>query len=1303
MQTVPSLVGTGTAIAAAASGLVFGHPADAQRPAARRVLHKRNASLDPSTTRHDRMTPSSVPRPATSRPQEPIAMAREDLNHLTLPRPASRSRPPLSRYQRPQSSQFPSRHPSTKNHNNALGNETSVTSPGHTDSRRNSLSSTGSWIRRLSLRPPSQHGSSPRSSMVVDRQSVALSHSSTVPILRPKTAAPNLPPNKLVKRCPSTHNDDSYTVSRSRSKGHLPTLRRPATSHQRTATLEQLRLNAQENQEPPLSPEPKYSFEQRPSTDSIGTGSNTTSSQAFSENTHWSSFFHSRRINLAADARSGTGSPHARANTLRRISAKVISACQNTVHLVKPKMVSPASLPSLRRGPSTHLAEAAKIVPEQAEREAQEERKQQGRQGLVALSQQPETVPTEMEGSRDVITERPSSSMRMKRSLSTSLATVTGHLVSKTSGSIRRPKRGERQPVSGGGASVGRRHASAPISGSSAVLAGVGHGTMGLEPPMASLKRGSAATLPRMASASAAIDEAPLRSLHDARQGTQTQQQAQQRTQQAPSASQRSFQHPQQQQQHPQRRQPSSSPRYNNPQRPPYSASSPTGPAPTTIAALGTATSPTTSSYTTTTTTTSPFHGSLDRSVSSPLTPPPQRALNFQLDNSLPRAASSAPAFGPAGGVPAFATAAHSVRPLQPSTSSTASSAMSTSQQRSPYHEVSPQTDAFDSDGRGFVSGDDDDDTDFKSDTHYDSLRTVASSRARAVDTPLESVYDESPPSTASNGKSRRLSIHEMLDKAWDADDRITEEDETSQTPVRAPSTTKLIPANQHDARRGPSADDLRHAENSLHTSLPARDFARMSLDDEFDDDWARYDDEADSHISPLSAPSKNSLNAKGMNPNVRLALANMANGTQSAENPQSAERPLSNIFDWGEPSAQDKQEAERRSGRPQTAYGKQTMDPRGGRSANRRGPAPAHVRSQSVPVVHDAVDEPRSAAAKYGTWGLGTKTVSEDWDEDFEFGSAAGNDGRENDSTFAVPESIRASQPSVKAHSGQIRELSLLVNDLKRLCRHGRDMGLLDGSQKAFWKEAEGVIALASPDDETMDDDLDSNPSVDLDAFDAKAKQGDSRPKTPLSEQQLLLPSPKLESSVSKTAVLRERHSPRRRSVFSPDDDIFGGADSSADKKASSSPNKTSQKSPRTPERLADVNGVVRTVMEAMQHRTDADAIPDTGKPSRKVQFDTNNLRALVKRSGELRDTLSDIIRRTDQLTQSPARPLRHDRDRGPDSSPAFTRVFDDPGSSPPRRVTRSRGNTSLQQTTSPDSSPPPQLERRFPLMTVR
>ncbi|OPB45354.1 hypothetical protein A0O28_0075640 [Trichoderma guizhouense] len=52
----------------------------------------------------------------------------------------------------------------------------------------------------------------------------------------------------------------------------------------------------------------------------------------------------------------------------------------------------------------------------------------------------------------------------------------------------------------------------------------------------------------------------------------------------------------------------------------------------------------------------------------------------------------------------------------------------------------------------------------------------------------------------------------------------------------------------------------------------------------------------------------------------------------------------------------------------------------------------PAHLRSQSVPLSQ-ATEEAKSL--KYGIWGLGSKGVSEDWDEDFEFaGSDNRNDG---------------------------------------------------------------------------------------------------------------------------------------------------------------------------------------------------------------------------------------------------------------------------------------------------------------------
>lgn len=648
------------------------------------------------------------------------------------------------------------------------------------------------------------------------------------------------------------------------------------------------------------------------------------------------------------------------------------------------------------------------------------------------------------------------------------------------------------------------------------------------------------------------------------------------------------------------------------------------------------------------------------RSHSSPLLPAPRKS-NFQID-------------GPRLGSPSGA-ASHSARQHLPSGSSTSSAAMS-QLRASPLHESFSAAEGFEGDARGFISADEDD-ADYKSDTVFDSLRTAASSRTRAVETPLDSIYDDSPPSTAgNNGKTKRLSIQEILGHNWDGDTNIMEEDESTMMPIGQSDRARLRYSSRHILTLPRISSESSQNGVSIYT----KEFGRISLDDDFDEDWAVDDD---AHFNPLSPPSKgSSLNSRGINPNVRVALANMSLDQRS--DMDSDDRPLNNLFDWSETSIHDKSSAGGVPLRPKTSYEKQELDARGGRPVI-RSPIPTHIRSQSVPLSH-ALDEGKSSTgAKYGTWGLSSKTVSEDWDEDFEFGGSANDFGDKADNNlFSVPESIRASQPSVKAHSGQIRELSLLVNDLKRLCRHGRDMDMLDGPQKTLWKEAEGVIALASPDEEdSIDEENDANFLDAMEEFDNN--DGFSEEDFDDLSFSRLDMAFDIKEPMSKTAVVRERHSPKRRSVFSPDDDIFGGNWPLVDENP---PSNQSSRS-RTPELRADrqeeaAKGA-RSVMEAMSRSiSDQDT---QSRPDNKMTFDTNSLRVLVKRAGELRDSLSDVIRRAEQITQSPVVTPR--RDRETDSSPAFTRMFDDPGSSQSRRTIRHRGNlSSLLDSPSPKTS---------------
>ncbi|KAM4063069.1 hypothetical protein HRG_010369 [Hirsutella rhossiliensis] len=1123
MQTVPSLVGTGTAIAAAASGLVFGQPpptsnttnATTEDSPARtlRRSHQRTISVDRAFEANHRPTSILYSRPLTTS----AAIVDEHSHHRAVSHPQATSRPPLSRHQRPQSSQFTSPRSFSRRLSFARPGELSPSAPSV--GPRDSVSSNGSWMRRLSIRPLSQNNS-PRSSLIADSTSVAFSHNSAAPILfRPSPAALPLPPNKLVKRTSNTQTGSSSgeVSPRWRPRGHFPSLRRPATSHQRSATLQQFRADIDVAGS---TAHPKYSFE-RPIGPEELLGASPFDEQVFpgsQSESGWASFFHSRTTRIAASAslqgRLGDATPPLRDLALKRISPQGGNR-ENRVHLVKPRML-PAPLASI----GVSLAAPAEI---------QETSDQSSSQAFGVLTLPPEPAPP----------------TRTRRSLSESLSSAT-NWVSKRSGSLRRPKRGL-DPSDG----ASRRHVSEPTE---------------------------------LSTSHSPVDQ-------------------QEKT---------------------------------SPSEPSTKTSAP------------------------------------PKALQEPVLI--DSAMTVRRQVPIHHRNRSSPPLG------------HSI---VVSTSSTALSQFA----RGSHYERSFVMESSDGDARGFTSGDDDD-FDFKSDTMFDSLRTLSSCRARAVETPLESVYDESPPSTAGN--------------------KIMEEDdESTSTPVRAaqyagakssPSHRGLVIVEPHSSSESPHDDVARMTENLERCSLDG-------FDD--DEDWTRDDDKPFS--SPLSPPSQgnSSLGSKGMNPNVRLALASIEGETlpRMGDHDHRIERPLSNLFEWSETSIHDKHEGGGISMRPRTAYAMPEMDSRGGRSAIRRGPTPTHVRSQSVPIVNDSVAIAKPPGPKYGTWGMGAKTVSEDWDEDFEFGVGGGDcngeaAGKSQEKAFAVPESIRATQPSVRAHSGQIRELSLLVNDLKRLCRHGRELNMLNGDQTGLWREAEGIIALASPDEDDEKEDHQSSAPTGPSSRDVKGLPLEDRHDAATSDQfDAAFDSP--EPAMRKTAVVRERQSPRRRSVFSPEDDIFGGNWPLVEPNGAQS---SRVKPPRTPDYQSnppnDVSGVVRSVMESMrQHHRSSTEPPRDSRPQEgsngRVQFDTNSLKALVKRAGELRDVLSDAIRRVDQITQSPATTPR--RERRLESSPAFTRVFDDPGSSPLRRATKSRGTNSMMESTpTPEKSPSAPMSPQMPLMTV-
>ncbi|KAI1380160.1 hypothetical protein F4677DRAFT_252363 [Hypoxylon crocopeplum] len=1114
MQTVPSLIGAGTAVAAAATGLAFGELTDEQSPpppdpSKRRSIIAERDFLSVFSSRPG-TTSSTAPIPAVSLNNDFM----QDSNRQ-FPSINATSRPRIPRRQSHTQMTPPKsltvRHPSVRQ------SEFAPSTPIAEDSR-DSFSSSGSWMRRLSIRPLSQHESI-RSSVGPDSPSITFSHGSAAPILSPGgQSSPQLPPNKLVKRASAINGGNTSSLVRRGSKTQM-TLRRPATSHQRSATL-----NQQINTEVLLPPLPKMSFDQysRPRAQTMANPAEPGFSVVPNGSSTWKSFWHSRLSRNTAKSSSlrsndGTAPPGA-----KRICVE--NQGHRRVYLVVPNSLTGSSA----------LEVPTEINPEPESRSNTDGSPQASDKSSVSAENTPSKQP--------------------RRSISMHFSSPT-NWISRT-GSIRRRKRGD---------TVGgtKRHVSAPVTTDT---------NSALVPDTAVSEDTSktAEELSHAESELAAIFRPPTRK----------------------------------------------------------------------------------------------------RNTSSPL-PPIARLSSFHIDlNKLGSlSASSHAQFDEPAAISPTATRNVS-NTSQARTLDRASTTAS-----SEYH-------------RGFISGDDDD-TDFKTDTPFDSLRTGASGRRRTLDSPLESMFDESPPSTAGNTKPKRLSIQEILGPSFDGGNKIMEEDESLPTPVRG--------GHGEDEARFLKADIDDDGFESIPGSpnfIMQRDHARLSLDD--DDDGFDWDKEEDDGIcNHLSPPS--SMNSRRGSPNSRTALAAInGNARPNARFDAASERPRSTVFDWTEPAAHEKHDANGSNLRPKTVHGKQEIDVRGGRSASRKGPTPAHVRSQSVPVVPDPSET--ATTPKFRTWGLGQKNASEDWDDDFEFeeegdfGLPAGKD--ETRFSMVVPASIQATQPTIKAHSGQIRELSLLVNDLKRLCRLGREMDMLGGLSARLWREAEGIIALASPDEdpaEIVDTKHDSSSTV-VNHFDAQfIDQGfdgsclDDHASAKVTESQ-------------RNAVVRDRPVGRRRSVFSPDDDIFGTWDHPDDEPV---PNR-----PKTPENQIGnpefgSTSVARSVMEAMHSRQSKPNVSreDHESPSEKLNFDTNSLKELVKRASDLRDGLSDLVRKADHLTQSPVRTPKHTR---PDGSPAFTRVFDDPTSSPTRRLPQSKSNNSILSNGSVGASPSNGIGQRMQMMTV-
>ncbi|TEY71549.1 hypothetical protein BOTCAL_0091g00340 [Botryotinia calthae] len=1167
MKTIPSLVASST-VGVAAAGLALGSPDQSTPPS--RTLSKRRkpehiiTDVDNSSSLG---TPSIVSRPPTSSTMATPESRNPSDATSSSSAPGSQT---LTTFLR-RSSNAKLDSPTASQNGAARRWSLLRSGEGQNDVSgeevvRDSSSSRSSWIRKLSL--PISGNSSPRSSIAPESPSLALSHDSATPILStPRDSPTQLPPNKLVKR----HTSQRYRrePDSSGSRAQVPTLRRPATSHQRSVTLQQRFIDDSPGTKTQARPT-------APRRSTVSTHAAPVKKSSESPRSSWRMYFNSRPTKFFKErsaGRSGDGNVHNFFWTSKRVMPD---------HTVRPTLVKPHLITVSTEEMEGYYDEGGLLCDGPIDQDTMED------------------IPSSPLDEDDSEDEKP-----LRRSLSMHFDSPTTWI--PRTGSLRNKKRNSESTLGA------RRHVSAPL-------------------PLDTRRISISASGP---------------SPHHSR----------------PFMDQLVFQ-----------REP----------RSPAEDFSPVSP-------------------------TDPFtHLNYvpRRNTSSPL-PPLNRLSTFNLDLArlgLSSSSSSAPLRSPSSPLPMSSTAATSFSSTIPRSTNGSSSYNATLSSKHGMSEVGDRASTLigsDNEMRGFASGEDED-LDFQSETVYDSLRSGATSSLRSQNTPLDSMFDESPPNIANANvyaKAKRLSIHDLMANGafGEIEHRIVEEDEGQSTPV------KLLNTSSEVAKSTCAID----AEEIIPSSPPSfciasKDFATLNLDnDEEEEDWTR--DEENENMeegNPLSPP--NSLNSRRVSPINRgtpadVTLRGSTNGNHYAE------RPKSNLFDWSEPSTSEK-DLLGSSARPRTAHVKQlALNGRGGRTVGRKGPTPLHIRSQSVPLVPDLNHqrEHTKLTPKFGTWGLGAKGVSEDWDNDFDFET---NDeaGLENGKlkietgVMLVPLAIQASQANVVGHVGQIREVCLLVEDLKRLRLLAREKNLIHGPSAQLWKEAEGIIALAVPDEEDPTLSPPQSPasiSFDQDFGDKFIDRGPDAEDVATPD----VPMEVLDRFGKPTGYIYDGNTVRRRSVFSPEDDIFG-----AGAVIHNPPTRDNLRPPSVPVRSSSAKTaaeVARTVMETMhQHRSTSDPwLSEVVEQSpNKMPFDTTSLRDLVHRASVLSRKLADIIRETDGTIQSPVcTPHR-------ESSPAFTRVFTDPMSSPAsKRLPRSHSNNSM-LSGSMNSSPTRSLGQRMHMMTV-
>lgn len=560
---------------------------------------------------------------------------------------------------------------------------------------------------------------------------------------------------------------------------------------------------------------------------------------------------------------------------------------------------------------------------------------------------------------------------------------------------------------------------------------------------------------------------------------------------------------------------------------------------------------------------------------------------------------------------------------------------------------------------------DDEDDNDFGSETVYDSTRTGAtgSSHSNLRKPPIETIFDDS--ASTEYQRNKTIALQELLshDSFISIDvqrNRIAEEEESTSTPVRAG------PPSKESSNLAPIHATLAQSAGSLASSpLPTQNtvapdepnFSTGEISDE--EVWAieslSVSENSSGHEKPTVADVASPSVSDFTGPPGQSA--NAFESPPTAERSDSAHRP--NISGWSESSPVGRDPSLVKS-RMRDTHGKEM---RGSRTTARRGPSAYHSRSQSVPAAPESSNH-RANTSKLEAWVLGNKGVSEDWDCDFDFeerSPATRPTNTEDEpirtsvsSGMLVPRSIVEKQASVHGQFGHVKELTILVEELVLLREQASKLNVTNGPSAELWREADGIINLATLDEEEHDffpPRSPNSPGFDFDPFEEDSPTASHRRK----------------SAASPSRDYNLEGTDRRAGLHTP---------------AHSTPERSRQDTPQVNRPRKESAAKAKSVLETI-HQQRSYYSPNLSREKntqKKLPFDTTSLRDLVTRAGVVKRALKEIVRRAEKAADgpspsSPPEPPSGDStppDPPPKPDPPFSQIFQPP--TPSKSTTKSR-----------------------------